>query len=94
MTIAEIERMEALERKAWPAPWPLVADLEANDGWGNRYYDTRRPLDHEGCDVWPWHDEETMNFAYTLRNNAKELLRLARIALESPTAPPKGEENA
>lgn len=32
-----------------------------------------RPLDHEGCDVWPWEEVEDMEFAYHARTDIPKL---------------------
>lgn len=84
------ERLEAIRQRAEaasPGPWLTLDEILANpakpgDPWyttmgGSKYaptYDGRRPVDHEGCDVWPWGCREDMVFAYKARDDVPYLL--------------------
>jgi len=52
-----------------PGPWPTPE--EAGDP-----YDSRIPVDHEGCEVWPWKREEDMRLAYAAPEMAELLIEL------------------
>lgn len=58
-----IERMNA----ASPGPWPTPD--EAGDP-----YDKRIPVDHEGCEKWPWLHDDDMIFAYKARTDVPKLV--------------------
>ena len=63
--VAALQRCEA----ATPGPWPMPEELAIKANGKPDYYDDRRPVDHEGCDVWPWERREDMAFAYRARTD-------------------------
>ncbi len=79
MTEKELDAIEARAKNATPGPWPMPEDC-VGDGRasGNIYYDPRRPVDHEGCDVWPWERREDMEFAYKAREDIPALVAEVR----------------
>lgn len=68
-----LDELERLEKAATSGPW--LTPEQAGDP-----YDARVPLDHEGCDVWPWSLQADMELAYSLRNAAPHLIAVARAA--------------
>ena len=48
------------------------------------------PVDHEGCEIWPWHYKDDMEFAYYARTAVPKLLD----ALEAAYAPGEGRNAA
>lgn len=51
------------------------------------------PLDHEGCDVWPWYDAADMEFAYHARTDVPALLtEVDRLRAALATAEREREE--
>ena len=65
------KRLEA----ATPGPW---RNEKKPGEWS--YYDDRAPVDHEGCEDWPWHRKEDMDFAYAARDDIPALLAVADAA--------------
>ena len=57
--------------KAKPEPW-LTPKEDAESEPDGRF--DRVPVDHEGCDVWPWDTEEDMVFAYKARTDIPDLV--------------------
>jgi hypothetical protein len=86
VTDEELAAIRARADAASPGPWPMPEEC------GGDMDDRRRPLDHEGCEVWPWHTREDMEFAYRARQDVPDLLaeveRLG-IALEKVRADPE-----
>lgn len=86
----ELAEIEARANAAEPPPWPLPGERRSPpDGplSGNPNYDDRLPLDHEGCEEWPWNTEENMIFAYKAREDVPRLIsevrRLRRALAEA-----------
>jgi len=65
MTPLDLKGIRDRLEKAAPGPW--LTPKEA----GNTY---DQPLDHESQDVWPWHNEDDMIFAYASRSDIPLLL--------------------
>jgi len=60
-----IESIRARVEAATPGPWTE---------------DDQAPLDHEGCEVWPWGSKADMDFAYEARADVPLLLAVAEAA--------------
>lgn len=79
-----IEERERRHLAAQPAPWPMPDDraetLVEDALTRTARADGRLPLDHEGCDVWPWHGEENMALAYLNRNEEERVLAILKAA--------------
>jgi hypothetical protein len=87
MTDDDLAEIEARANAAQPPPWPLPGGRDSN-------YDARLPLDHEGCDVWPWGTEENMIFAYKAREDVPRLVaevRRLRRAIAEAMGQERGE---
>ncbi len=81
MTEDEIAAIEARADAAEPGPWPLPEERVAPSRGGSKNYDERLPLDHEGCDEWPWNTEANMIFAYRARDDVPALVAEVRRLL-------------
>lgn len=57
------KRLEAASEPPWLTP----------EQAGDPYHDDV-PIDHEGCDVWPWHNESDMILAYAARTDIPALI--------------------
>lgn len=82
MTDERLAEIEARANAATPGPWPTPA--EAGDP-----YDERIPVDHEGCQVWPWGSSDDMEFAYKARADVPDLIaevRRLNVALTAAKA--------
>ncbi len=71
ITDTELDEMEKEVKCTTKGPW--LTPREAGDP-----YDKRVPLDHEGCNIWPWAEEEDMVFAYNSRINVPRLIAEVR----------------
>lgn len=94
MTEDELDAIEARANAAQPGPWPLPGERMSPGGSGGPNYDERLPLDHEGCDVWPWHTDENMAFAYRARDDVPALVaevRRLRDAISANTSHDRDE---
>jgi hypothetical protein len=68
------ELLDKVEECRHRTPVPWMTSAESGD------YGRNQPVDHEGCQSWPWANEEEMVLAYALRNEAPALLdRLERL---------------
>jgi hypothetical protein len=88
VTEEQLREIEARASAATPGPW-LTPD-EVGDPYKVRI------LDHEGCNVWPWHDEADMIFAYRARVDVPELIAEVRRLQNRLAAllPPRTEQDA
>jgi hypothetical protein len=65
--------MEAEDAAASPGPWLTPQER------GSPYADEEHcPVDHEGCDTWPWRRAEDMVFAYAARTDRPALVKMVR----------------
>jgi hypothetical protein len=80
LTDDELARIEARANAATPGPWPLPEERRSPGIYQGQSpnYDERLPLDHEGCDEWPWNTEENMIFAYKAREDVPRLIAEVR----------------
>jgi hypothetical protein len=62
----DIDGIRARAEKATPGPWATPREI------GDPYEVI--VIDHEGCDVWPWYQEDDMIFAYKARTDIPALL--------------------
>lgn len=77
----KIDAIRAREQAATKGPWLTPKEgggLTPKEGRGP--YAAPNPVDHEGCDVWPWDSEENMVFAYKARTDIPLLLAVERAA--------------
>lgn len=80
--MSRLDEIVAREAAASPGPWTKTEE-----------YDPRSPLDHEGCDVWPWTEKADMEFAYAARTDVPLLLRVALAARKVLAASVTADEN-
>ena len=72
-----IESIRARVEAATPGPWTE---------------DDQAPLDHEGCEVWPWGSKADMDFAYEARADVPLLLAVAEAAAAWLRIDPEDDE--
>jgi hypothetical protein len=72
MTETFLKKFDRLTAQTYvPRPWRTpdeTSDVEAY------------PVDHEGCEVWPWHGNGDMRFAYFLVNHADAIRKVVELA--------------
>jgi hypothetical protein len=77
--MTRLDDIKARAEAATPGPW------EAGTWYGTEHKDQPAPgvywpVDHESCDVWPWHNKADMDFAYNARQDIPALLAVAEAA--------------